>query len=294
MRCWTRAFLSKAVRIRAVRPDAARILDQLLSTLPETDAETASEFLLESSAAGWILQRPDRFRQSVGSPFDAFDVIESFVYDRLLPDTRDCLVLHSAALLPLGTDSVVLLAGPSHCGKSTLSLALVASGGFAYLSEEAVGVDLDGHAIPYPKPFRIRFGAERLVAGKPGWRIAGSSRKGIQYVVPPRNLLAPQDSRPRIRYAIFPEFVPGIRCSSRRMSRAEGIAWLANCSTNHPDFLASHLSRLSELWQEASAWRLWWSQPEEAAEFVRGLVEEDQPPDPVRARESSSIRRSVT
>lgn len=276
--------MNRPVRIRTDCPTAVSVFAQLLSTLPDVVSEIVPEFLLESSCSGWSLRLPDRAQQAVETPLDAFYAIESFVYDHLLPDDRSCLIVHGAALLHIETASAVLLAGPSHCGKSTLSLALVASGGFAYLSEEAVGVDLNGNAIPYPKPFRIRFGGERLIAGRPGWNLVGTTRQGIQYVVPPRTVLAPRSCRPRIRCAVFPEFVPGVGSSAQRKTRGEGTAWLANCSVNHPDFLASRLSRLSGLLQSTAAWTLKWSEPEEAAESIRELIGGFRSPRTARVR----------
>ena len=266
--------MSRRIRVRTSDPRAAQILDILLSNLPDTSSLDPLDFSLEGPGPNWQVRLPDGSCQSSASLLDAFYAVESFVYDYILPGEQSCLVVHGAALLHRRSGSVLLLAGPSHCGKSTLSLTLLSTGGFRYLSEEAVGIALNGRILSYPKPFRIRHGGERILAGQRGWKVPGATQSGIRYVVPPSHLIGSASCAGRLRCAIFPEFVAGSRCSSTPMTRADSIAWLATCSTNRPGFLAAHLGRLPDLWGETEAWRLRWSDPLEAAGHIRVRLEE--------------------
>ena len=289
MRCWTKAFLSKGVRIRTSHPPVARVLDQLLATLPGSVSEPTLEFTLETVNEGCVVGFPDGSEQVGDTVWDAFYALESFVYDRILPEEQDCLVVHGAAVFPLDSSGVLLIAGPSHCGKSTLSLALVSAGDFRYMSEEAFGIRLNGSIVAYPKPFRIRFGGECLVADRPEWIVAGRTGTGIRYVLPPSEVVSSRAEHSRIRWLLFPKFVADSRCEAERMAKAEAVAWLANCSTNRPEFLASQLRRLPEWLEEAEAWRLQWSDPGEVVRFVRSLIRDSRSTEFGAGRDASPV-----
>jgi hypothetical protein len=75
------------------------------------------------------------------------------------------LHLHAAGLC-LG-DTTVLLVGPSGAGKSTLTAYLVATG-WAYLSDEMIGLEDDGTAIvAYRRPPSLKRGSWPFFAGVP-------------------------------------------------------------------------------------------------------------------------------
>ena len=61
--------------------------------------------------------------------------------------------IHAAAVEWLGR--TIVLPGTSHCGKSTLTLALLRSGA-RYLSDEFTILDEDGHVLAFPRPLQLR------------------------------------------------------------------------------------------------------------------------------------------
>lgn len=65
-------------------------------------------------------------------------------------------MMHAGAVANPDTGAVVAFAAKGGTGKTTLSLQL--SRRWCYVSDETVGVDLDGHVIPYEKPLSLRPG----------------------------------------------------------------------------------------------------------------------------------------
>lgn len=189
MKCWTKVFLSRHVLLETFDEDAKQSLAPLLAPLPDGDVDRADPFRLDRTAGGWLLTCPGGRQWQELALADAFYALESHIYDSLLPEETRCFIIHAAALLHRSTGTVLLLVGPSRCGKTTLSLALAATGHFRYLSEEAVGLTLEATLLPYPKPFRVRDGAERMVHGREGWFVGDRTRSGSRYVVPPPHLI---------------------------------------------------------------------------------------------------------
>lgn len=266
--------MSKSIRLSTASADAAATLDRLLENLPVAGRGRPSVFALDRSGEGWCLEFPDGGTCRAPSVADAFYHLESMVYDELLPQETRCYVIHGASVRHRASGATVLLAGPSRCGKSTLSLALVAGGEFDYLSEEATGLTLEGAVVPYPKPFRARDSAERLVSDLAGWAVLDRIGSGQCYVVPPRSVVVDAPCAGAIQVFVVPQFAPGIEAEFTALSRAEALAQLATCTTNRPGFLAARWGRLVALGREMDSWRLRWSNPEVAALRLAALCAE--------------------
>jgi hypothetical protein len=255
-------------------PETASVLGQLLSSLPETVSRPEFDCAFSSNDLGVEVRLPGGRILLGANVWDAFYALESWFYDEILPSSRDSFILHAAGLTARESGQAVILAGPSRSGKSTLALGLAGGGHFSYLSEEALGLTMEGKVVPYPKPFRIRFGLERIVTGRPGWVTGGFTEKDIRYVFPPAEVLGDPEARPSLRYVIFPEFVRDRSAGLVDLTPAEILARLATCTTNAPDFLAGNLRNLARISGLVRAWHYRWDDLDAAIPFLEGLIEQ--------------------
>jgi hypothetical protein len=134
-------------------------------------------------------------------------------------------VVHAAGVVV--DDVAVVLPGPSGSGKSTLVARLVADG-LDYLSDEAVAIDVASRrALPYPKPVTIetpakaalqRFAPEGSVASlhEPEWNLAPSTLR--------RDVAAREAV---VGLIVIATYSPGASCTTTQVTRAEGLAALA-------------------------------------------------------------------
>ena len=83
---------------------------------------------------------------------------------------RGRLHVWHAAGVSLPSGQVVALVGPSGSGKTTAA-GLLASSGWGYVTDEALGIRLDGTVVPYPKPL--------AVVGSTGKTLVGPDELGL-------------------------------------------------------------------------------------------------------------------
>lgn len=177
-------------------------------------------------------------------------------------DGYDRFAAHAGVVVASG--GAVVLAAPSGTGKSTLTAACVLRG-LGYLSDEALCLDRDAHAVPFPKPLAI---------GADGATLLGIKRRRLDT----KDLLAPS----ALRAAVATESVPvrhvvALRRTGRTTSTLEedapssSVVTLLEMSFNaHRDPDAA-LASVSQVAEGARSWRLDVGNPFEAADLVRDL-----------------------
>lgn len=147
---------------RRLLTDVRRILADLVTDEPANAAlavEVAGDGSLRTAGDHW----PPRTWASADALLDQLPTLLNL----LTPHVPDLLALHAGAVAP-GDDGVVVIAGDSGAGKSTLTAAMVQRG-WAYLSDEAVGVRPGPlTAVAYPKPLALAAGARRALGLPPG------------------------------------------------------------------------------------------------------------------------------
>lgn len=175
----TRSCAGVAVAVRTNDPDLADRLNVALADLPGAVEPVATI----SVVAGRRPDSPRRFRVLLDTELRAWAPNERVAIDAVLGDLDDVaaghrsdrLVLHAGAVARDG--AVVVIAGASGRGKSTLTAALVQRG-FAYLTDEVVALDpATWTVLPYPKPLDLGRAALELLGLDPEAAPASSRRK---------------------------------------------------------------------------------------------------------------------
>lgn len=122
---------------------------------PETDHSIAATLLVERDESGWLVSGGTQAPVTCASA----EVAAIHTLDRLVDTVqrglhaRDLISIHSAAVAT--ANGILVIAGASGQGKSTLSLGL-AHRGFGLLSDELSIVDLNGMILPYPRSVHVR------------------------------------------------------------------------------------------------------------------------------------------
>lgn len=135
--------------------------------------------------------------------------------------------LHAAAVLTAGGGAVVM-AGPSHSGKTTLAGWLAAHHGLVPLADEVVVLDAEGRAAPYRRPFGVRADSP-LAAHAPARAGAAAAFMVDEHLVPMGHLAAAVAHHPSPVVAlVFPERSPAAtRPVVEHVSPADALVRLA-------------------------------------------------------------------
>lgn len=271
--CWTKRFLNRSVRLELTAPSDSAELELLLRPLPDCERAEVS-YRLTPLNQGFSLDRPAGAK--AGSPAEAFHILESDLFDEWLESERGVFIVHASAVAHRKTGRVVLLAGPSHSGKSTLSFALAASGEFHYLSEEAVALDpSSGCLTAYPKPVKLRYGNENRVEMSEPWDLIPVEGLNFAYGIPPESCLGARGRTEAPSLLLFPSYQEGNPASMESMTRGEVVGLLATYVINPPDFMAGRLERLKELFCDTPARRLHWSDPPAVRDCLSRYLEKE-------------------
>ena len=90
--------------------------------------------------------------------------LETAVTARLITESTGKLHLWHAAGVSLPDGRVLVLVAPSGTGKTTAAVRLSQSG-WGYVTDETVGVTMDGRVLPYPKPVALLEDGVKEVVG---------------------------------------------------------------------------------------------------------------------------------
>jgi len=163
-------------------PDAslAGALRDLLNPPPMPDGDPDLAIIWRDLTA--TVQPGDRrIRSSIPSRIPAMTLI--LLLERLRAALPDLVVLHGNAVYDSKTDRVVLIAGASGYGKSTLSVELLKDARFSLIAEDTLLMDLQSGVLhPFPRPASLRITAGGA-DGRPQWQGLGRNRD-IKVLVP--------------------------------------------------------------------------------------------------------------
>jgi hypothetical protein len=198
--------------------EAAQLIFSGLATASPGTVAPSSEYELTSTPDGWIVRLDGMLVQAVTSLDEGLATLEWHAISSALARRLDLLHLHGAALRLPNTSAGLVLTGHSGCGKTTLSLGLIARG-FTPFSDDASVVDPASLTlVPLRRAFHvdertwtlldaIAGGAARRPEGYPG------------YYVPEQWA----DSPAPVRWIVFPTFAAGARTELVQLTLAESV-----------------------------------------------------------------------
>lgn len=208
-------------------------------------------------------------------PSAAIDALVREVNQAAADASEEFLLLHAGALDAAGTG--VLLPAASGAGKSTLVAAL-AAGGFGYLTDELVALDLpSGELLPYPKPITLKprglaVLTENLGESDPTFAPTPEWDDVAQLPVGPGTPRA-IGARCRPGVIVVPRYVAGADTALSPLSDTEAFFALALNAVNLLHHGSAGAAALGELAARCTCVALVMSDLDAACTLVRGLLE---------------------
>lgn len=192
------------------------------------------------------------------------------------------LVIHSAVVSRRGR--AILLPAPPASGKSTLCAALVTDG-WQFGSDEFALVNPETGAIhPMPRPVSLKNSSVALINdrwpdARFGPEVLDAEGTRIRYLRPPTQSVIDAPAVLRARWIVIPQYRPGSATMLEPMSRAAMLAHLADSSYNFSQFGPGGFTCLGDLVERAHAFRLTYSNTDEALAMVDRLDAESRSED---------------
>ena len=176
----------------------------------------ARQWPLEQQIEAWRLERGVedyavwRGAEQLYRGHEPGDVLDHFLWavnQRVIERARDFYLIH-AAVLCLPSGGAVLLPGEAGSGKSSLTVALAASG-LHYMSDELAAIDpISGRVYPYPKAATLKPGSYDLFAhllATAHEPLPGARQRHLTTdEMGTHGVLDPHD----VRAVVFPQFTP--------------------------------------------------------------------------------------
>lgn len=259
-------LLDAVVEVRTDDAEAAALLSLLWGPMTTGDeSEPARTYTLARGGEGWIATAGDSVEAVHETLWGVTDALRYRMLEVCEERLASYVTLHAAAVARDG--ELVLLAGESGAGKTTLTLALL-DAGWTYLSDDLAPVSIDtGLVHPFPKPLGVKDPAT--------WDRVGDAFDGLPLGPPVGSFLVPAtrwDVAPGplpVRALLFPRFSAGAALEVERVSAARAAA-LASAYVRKLD--PSTVSLLNRLCAGAVCGRLTYGSSTDAIAAVEQLL----------------------
>lgn len=215
-------LLETVVEVRADDPAAARLLTLLWAAMQTgDDAPPVRTYEVRRDGHAWVAAAGDELEAVHETLWGVTDALRYQMIELCEERSTAFVTVHAAAVAR--ADELVLLAGGSGAGKTTLTLALLETG-WSYLSDDLAPVAVEtGLVHPFPKPLGVKDPAL--------WTSVRRAFPGLDGVEPPAGpfLVPPSPwgaaTKPLAPRAIFfSRFEPGAQLEVEEVSAAKGAA----------------------------------------------------------------------
>lgn len=215
-------LLDTVVEIRTEEESAARLLALLWAPMqPEESAAPDRVYEVARRDDGWVATAGHEVQALHETLWGVTDALRYQMLELCEERLEHFVTLHAAAVAR--GSSLVLLAGESGAGKTTLTLALLRAG-WTYLSDDLAPISIEtGLVHPFPKPLGVKDPAM--------WEALPETFRDAARLPPPGgSFLVPADlwqicDRPlEARALVFPRFCPGTGLEVESLSPARAAA----------------------------------------------------------------------
>ena len=260
-------LLDTTVEIRTEEESAARLLALLWAPMqPDDQSEPDRVYELARRDDGWAAVAGNEVQAVHETLWGVTDALRYQMLELCEERLEHFVTLHGAAVAH--GSSLVLLAGESGAGKTTLTLALL-RGGWTYLSDDLAPISIEtGLVHPFPKPLGVKDAAIWDALPETFREAAGLPPPGGSFLVP-ADLWEICDRPLEARALVFPRFRPGGDLEVERLSPARAAA-VASAYLRRLD--PSTLGVLKRLCASADSVRLSYGSSDDAIEALGSLV----------------------
>lgn len=234
----------------------------------------AHAWQLWSPFASGMPQGEDREGHSGGIISTAIGTIQVDVTDL----AEGCAEINRAAVaacpLPAAHAAVVATGGVavaipavSGAGKSTLAAALCRAGA-DYFSDEALVLDADGRAVPYPKPLALSAWSLAAIGLQPAATAGEHGPAGArEFLVAPQALGATAGAATRVGHIVLPSRGTD-EVDLVELPRRDGLAAVLAMGFNHYRDPRTFLRHAAQAVRASQVWQLRYDEPREAARVL--------------------------
>lgn len=187
------------------------------------------------------------------------------------------LMLHAAVVARDGR--ALLLPAEPGFGKTTLCAALAHRGWQLYSDEFGLLRPEDGSLVAVPRPMALKNASARVIRefapdAEFGPTIPGTRKGDVTHVKAPASSIARMAAPAAPRWVIFPHWQAGARCRLTETAPAETFMRLATNAFNYELLGEAAFDSVARLVRSARAWRLDYSDLDEAVGLVERLAED--------------------